>query len=81
MTNPFEPPFVRLRPFAARMKEPANGHTSGTPVRRCPSCGVTGVRYIRSTGRWHRTPSGRSSFGYVTFCAACGYEYGETQAG
>lgn len=43
----------------------------------CPACGAIGNRFIRSTGRWHRELSGESTFGYVTFCAACGHEHGE----
>ena len=59
-----------------------NGHINHGPaaagIRTCPACGAAGVRFIRSTGRWYREPSGENSFGYVTFCAACGHEYGET---
>jgi hypothetical protein len=76
-------------PFGPRA-EPAmtaapsrNGHSyrpAPPGVRICPSCGAAGVRFIRSTGRWYRAPTGENSFGYVTFCAACGHEHGETAA-
>ena len=60
-----------------------NGHssldTARTERRTCPSCGAAGVRFIRSTGRWYRDPSGENTFGYVTFCAACGHEYAADQ--
>ncbi len=47
-----------------------------TPFRRrCPACGASGVRYLRSTGRWLRDDAGAVSFAYVTFCAVCGHEY------
>jgi len=78
-------------PFGPRA-EPALTATPGTNgrtkhatasggIRSCPSCGAAGVRFVRSTGRWYREPSGESTFGYVTFCAACGHEYGETASG
>jgi hypothetical protein len=59
---------------------PRNGHAHAggnelTGARRCPDCGVTGVRYLRSTGRWLRDATGQTTFAYVTFCAACGHEY------
>jgi hypothetical protein len=60
-----------------------NGHTyrpAPSGIRTCPSCGAAGVRFIRSTGRWYREASGENTFGYVTFCAACGHEHGETVA-
>jgi hypothetical protein len=61
-----------------------NGHAASHPeragIRACPGCGAAGVRFIRSTGRWYRGPSGENTFGYITFCAACGHEHGETAA-
>lgn len=80
MNNPYGPQFGPARATPPSTNGHA-GHTTPRPDRRtCPSCGVAGVRYLRSTGRWHRAPSGENTFGYVTFCAACGHEYGETSA-
>lgn len=80
MDDPFGP---RAEP-ALTAKPSRNGHTNygSAPggIRSCPSCGAAGVRYIRSTGRWYREPSGESTFGYVTFCAACGHEHSEIAA-
>lgn len=59
---------------------PAEDLATGASTRRCPGCGVTGVRYLRSTGRWQRDAAGGFTFTYVTFCAACGHEYERPQA-
>jgi hypothetical protein len=79
MSDAFYLPLVHVR----RATPGRNGHAGrdGTTggLRSCPSCGVAGVRYLRSTGRWHRDSAGETSFGYVTFCSACGHEYGETE--
>ena len=75
MSDPFEPPFVPAGPVRpSRNGHRGRGRTSAGR-RRCPTCGVAGVRYLRSTGRWQRDSAGTFTFTYVTFCAACGHEY------
>jgi hypothetical protein len=48
-------------------------HSPDGRGRRCPGCGVAGVRYVRSTGELERTPDDTLAWYYVTFCAACGH--------
>jgi C4-type Zn-finger protein len=81
MNDPQRPCFVPARATPPSTNGYARRNGTSPERRTCPSCGAAGVRFLRSTGRWHRDPSGGSTFGYVTFCAACGHDYGETVAG
>lgn len=60
--------------------QPTDDDGEPSPARRCPLCGVSGGRFVRSTGRQERDAENVVQWYFVTFCAGCGYVYGRTLA-